>query len=119
MKRKRLEISNELIREIWSYVDIDTRIKNKIVPFKISTKINFLKPKVIIADNVVNHFNYNYHYTYNTITKITEMIILVDDLIIVYKDNNRTFITGDEHLYFLTKTIFELAKRFEHDIVLF
>lgn len=119
MKRKRLEIPNELIQEIWSYVDIDTRLNNKIVPFKILTEIKFLKPKVIITDNVVNHFNYNYHYTYNTLTKITEMIVLVGDLIIVYKDNNRTFITGNEHLYFLTKTIFELAKKFENDIIVF
>lgn len=119
MKRKRLEIPNELVRKIWSYVDIDTRLNNKIIPFKILREINFLKPKVIIADNVVNHFNYNYHYTYNTLTKITEMIVLVGDLIIVYKDNNKTFITGNEYLYFLTKTIFELAKKFENDIIIF
>lgn len=120
MKRKRLEIPQELIREIWSYVDIDTRVKNKIIPFTVKSTFNYLKPKVLICDDTVNHFNYNYHNCYNLITKSTEISIINEDLIIIYKDTDLILLLGEsEPLYFIIKIMFELARQYDYGIVVF
>lgn len=79
MKRKRLELPEELVRNIWSYVDVNTRINNKIVPFKIKTKIDFIKPKIIHRTDYVVQILSSMYISYKFSTKETLIVSLKND----------------------------------------
>lgn len=79
MKRKRLELPEELVRNIWSYVDVNTRINNKIVPFKIKTKIDFIKPKIIYRTDYVVQILSSMYISYKFSTKETLIVSLKND----------------------------------------
>lgn len=84
MKRKRLELPNELTRDIWSFVDVNTRVENKILPFKLKHNFTFIKPKIIHKKNfVVQIFSFQY-ISFNLQTKETIIVSVKNDNIFFY-----------------------------------
>jgi hypothetical protein len=89
MKRKRLELPEELVRNIWSFVDINTRVENKIEPFKLNKTFIYIKPKIVHRTDYVVQILSSMYISYKFSTKET--------LIVSVKDDNVYFNIFDEN----------------------